>query len=894
MSNPKNISPPKWANRFLELYCKEEFLEEIQGDIHELFEVRVATQKKSVAKVKFVWDVLRFLKWSNIKKSKRLNSNIITMTRNNFKVAARVLWNQKTNTVLNVSSIAIGLACFLMISLYIKQETSFDKFHTEGDRIYRMWTKEDYGEGQVFFYTESAQPLAAALEANIPEVEKTVQYDFSNFLVGEGEGRLNESVAIASPAFFDLFTFQFIKGNQVEPFSDRSAMVLSERYALKYFGEEEPIGKTMTMEVNGTPQVYTISAIIENPPLNSGFQFDMMVSNENKDLYYSSDAQQAWFNISAETYVLLKKGTDVKAAEAKLPVMIQTVLADMVEEGQFQLGMQTLEQIHLDPTYPAGILPVGNPKYIYVLGTIGLLVLVMACINYTTLSTGQSIKRSKEVGVRKVVGAQRNGLVLHFLSESVLIAFLATIVGVLISYLLLPIFNSLADTQLVMPFDLASIGLYIVIALGVGLLTGIYPAFILSKLKLISVLRGGSQSGLGGNVMRKSLVVFQLLLTVFLITGTLIMRKQMNFMQNADLGYSKEAMITVNLYPDPEAQGMMENIQTAFDNAELLKNELKSNPLVSNIGIGNHVFGNPGWTNVGFSDTQGQFKQFSLLVVDPYFLPSFEINMLLGSDFDPALDIHTREGIIINQAAADYFGLSDPIGKKLPGDSFGDHRIIGVTENFNYQSLHTDVRPLVITQNAVMILQGISDITMSGNPIPKLVFKYTGESLLAVQELLETSWSKIFQNEELEFSFVDERLRLLYESEARINKIVTIATVISILIASFGLLGLTILVVNTKVKEIGIRKVLGASPQTIFMILLKSFSMQLLVAIALSVPITYFLMTDWLNDFAFKVGIGVTEFGLSGLLAFAITFLVISYHAIRASRSNPIKALRIQ
>jgi len=382
------------------------------------------------------------------------------------------------------------------------------------------------------------------------------------------------------------------------------------------------------------------------------------------------------------------------------------------------------------------------------------------------------------------------------------------------------------------------------------------------------------------------------LLTVFLITGTLIMRKQMNFLQDADLGYDREAIVAVNLYGNPEAEGMFERINSGFENAKLLKAALEQNPQVDNIGVGNHIFGNTGWTLVGFNDKQGQFKQFNLLITDPYYLSSFDIKITDGRNFDPSLEVDRREGIILNQAAVDFFGFEEPIGKKLPGDDFGAHTIIGVTEDFNFQSLRTEVRPLVIVQNSEPILEGINDISIDSNPLPKLVFKYKGNSLSNVQNILDGAWSKTFQNEELQFDFIDEKLRIQYQSEARVNRIVGIATVISILIAAFGLLGLTILVVNTKVKEIGIRKVLGASSGKIFMLLLRGFSLQLALAILLSVPLTFFLMSDWLNDFAYKVNIGAAEFGLSGLLAVSITVLVISYHAIRAARSNPIDSLR--
>lgn len=893
MGSKSHITPPKWAKSFLRFYCNPDLLEEIEGDLYEIFERRADTRPIS-AKWLFVWDVFRFFKWSNIRKTQRFNSNIINMTRNNFKIAARVLWKQKTNTILNIGSIAIGLACFILISLYVKQEVTFDKFHAHGDRVYRVWAKEDYGQGQQFFYTESALPLAPALEANIPEVETTVQYDVNRFLVGEDENRINERVILASPAFFKVFNFPIVKGREDNPLEDRNAIVLSERYAIKYFGNSEPVGKTLTLQVNEERRVYTVSAIAKNPPLNTGFQFDMMVSNENKELYYSPNALRAWFNISPETYVLLKEGTSMAQVEAKLPQMVKTVLGDRVQDGEYQLGLQPLTDIHLNPDFPAGIVPVGNPKYVYVLGTIGLLVLIIACINYTTLSTGQSIRRAKEVGVRKVVGAQKAGLIWQYLSESLLISAFATLVGVFAAYLLLPTFNSLAGTNLSLPFDGANLLLYLTIAFTVGIATGIYPAFVLSKLKLIAVLRGSSQGGRSANWLRKSLVVFQLLLTIFLISGTLIMRQQLSFLQNKDLGYQKEAMVSVNLYPDANANGLIGRVNSGFENAKLLKAKLEQHPKVSNVGAATHIFGAAGWTRLGFSDVQGQFKQFYLLMTDAHYLSAFGIKITEGRDFDPDLDIDKRESIIVNRAAVNYFGLEDPLGKKLPGEEFGNHRIIGITENFNFQSLHTEVEPLIITQNGQVIMQGINDIMISDNPVPKLTFKYTGENLLGVQTLLDEAWSETFKNEELTFGFVDERLRLQYENEARVNQIAGIATTISILIASFGLLGLTILVLNTKVKEIGIRKVLGASPQTIMGILMKQFSFQLIVAFVISIPITWYIMRQWLSDFAYRIEIGILVFLVSGLLAFLLMVSVIAYHAIRAARINPVNALRTE
>lgn len=893
MSSKRKISPPKIADWFLKLYCKPQYLEEIQGDVFELFDRR-AEHNLLKAKTMFYWDVLRFLRLSNIKRIKKSNSNIVQMTRNNFKIAARVLWKQKTNTLLNVGSIAIGMACFILISLYVSQELSFDKFHEKGDRIYRTWTEEDYGEGQRFFYTSSPLPLAPALEENIPEVEATTQVNYANYLVGEGENRINERVAFVSPNFFDVFTFDILKGNKAKPLG-RNDIVISEAYALKYFGEEEPIGKTLTVQVNNEKIAYNVSAVMADMPRNTGFQMNMIISTEDMERFYNPRALQAWFNISPETFVLLKENTTQAAVEAKFPEMINQVLGDQVEEGQYVLGIQPLEDIHLNPDFPAASYPVGNPNYVYVLATIGLLVLIMACINYTTLSTGQSIKRAKEVGIRKVVGAQKGGLIWQYLSESILITACATLVGVGLAHLLLPTFNQLAGTQIKIPVDAQSIGIYLAIVFLVGIATGLYPAFVLSNLKLIAIIRGGKSGGRSAGFFRKSLVVFQLLLTIFLISGSLVMKQQLSYLQNSDAGFNKKAMVYVSMYSKEGVSGMFERINSGFENGELIKASLEQYPEITHLGAASHMFGSSGWTSVGFSDRNGQFRQFNLELTDANFISGFNIKMVSGRDFDPDLEIDKRESIIINEAAAEYFfGTEDPIGKKLPGDEFGQHSIIGVTEDFNFESLHTDVGPLVIAQNGEPILQGISDISIANNPIPKVFFQYNGKNLLGVQAILEKVWAETFPNEELSFDFVDERIRLMYEDEARVNKIAGVATIISILIASFGLLGLTILVVNTKVKEIGIRKVLGASPMTIMNILIRQFGLQLIIAFIISIPITWYIMNQWLSDFAYRIDIGIVVFLISGLLSFLLMLVVITYHAVRASRINPVNALRVE
>lgn len=897
MSRSGNPIPPRLARRFLELYCKGEYLEEIQGDIEELFNTRLASKGAFRAQLGYYWDVLRFFRRSNIKKTTSINSNIIAMTQNNFKIAARILWRQKVNTTMNVMGIAIGIACFMLIALYVKQEVTFDSFHEKKDNIYRAWVKEVYDDGRVFFDIMTPTALGPTLSRDIPEVEEFALIQSRSTLVGRGDARIADDVQMVTSNFFKVFDFKLIAGNTANPFSQLSHVVLSESYARKYFGSSDAIGKTLSLQMDDAITDYVVSAIVEDAPQNTSLPYNMLVSYNDEELAGLAGAQRGWFNISLETYILLRDGTNPGDLSPKTRAMVKNTInaPDAFDgapvEDHYLVQWQPLTDIHLNTEIPPGRSAVGNPQYVYILGAIGLLVMIIACINYTTLSIGQSFNRSKEVGMRKVVGAKSSGLIWQYLTESTLIALLATLFGVFFTFLMLPVFNELAQTNLVLPVNYTSIGFALSLALIIGLLSGIYPALILSRFKVISVLRGGSQSG-GKQLARKGMVVFQFLLTVFLISSTLIMRKQLDFLQNKDLGYEYDAMVTVPLYPSETADRTSDRIITAMDNGNLMIGELKRNPQFTDFAMASHMFGTSGWSRVGFDATNGTYMNFNLQILDPNYLKAFGIKIAQGRDFDPSLETDKSQGVIINQAAVAYFGFENPIGEKLPGDAFGEHIIIGVAEDFNYSSLHEGIEPLIMVQNPLPIFVGISDYNSSDSIVPKLVFRYTGPNLTAVNDLIEPAWNKLFPSQELNFSFMEERLQNQYQNEARVNKIVTIATVLSILIASLGLLGLTILVVNAKIKEIGIRKVLGASPKVIFSLLFKGFSIQLVIAVLLSVPVTWYLMKGWLEGFEYRIGMGAGMFVVSGLLALGIMLAVVSYHVLRASTSNPVRALR--
>lgn len=889
--------PPKWADRLLEWYCDPYLLEDLQGDLHEIFEELHTKGKKRKANLTYAWLVFRSFRWSALKKNQKLKNSTFAMTKNNFKIALRVLWRDKFNSAINLFGLTIGITCFLLLGFYVKQEMSYDQFHSKKDRIYRSWLKEDYGEGQIFFNSTTPLRFETLFEENFPEVEKTVQYLENTYLIGRGENRILERVSTISPDFFEVFDFKMKLGDSDKPLSTRNDIIISEDYAKKYFSANDPIGKTLTLQMDDEMRDFTVSGVFNNIPLESSIRFNMAFSTVNINELFSERSRNAWFNVVAETYVLLKENADVSTINGKIQDVVLELMGDVgygdgpMQRDMYNIGLQPLTDIHLNPDIPLGFAPVANPQYVFILGGIGLLVLIIACINYTTLSAGQSLRRSKEVGVRKVLGAKKGGLIYQYLSESILLSLLAMLIGATVSYLLIPVFNALTGTEIFFQFEWWHIVTYLIIALLIGTVAGSYPALILSGNKIVNILRGGNQSS-GKLTARKGMVVLQFLITVFLITTTLIMRKQVQYLQNKDLGIDYKAVISTQLSEDPSAQGLSQAISMGMENGELLKARLETYPEISNVAMGTHVFGSSGWAHLAYTDDKGIFRWFRMLAVDDSYLDAFGINIVEGRGFEKGNGLDQRQSVILNEAAVKHFNLENPVGAKLPGSEFEDHQIIGITEDFHFSSLHSEVEPLVIVQNIIPIVSGVSDGNFNDSIVPKLVFTYNGNNLANATEILKREWETVYPNESWNYNFLDDQIKSQYESEARMNKLIGVATVLSIIIASLGLLGLSLLVVNSKVKEIGIRKVMGATPVSIFRLLAKNFSVQLLIAIILSVPLTIWLMSKWLENFAYRVDIGVSLFVISGLASILIAFLVISYHTLKAARINPVNSLR--
>jgi putative ABC transport system permease protein len=811
------------------------------------------------------------------------------MIKNYVTIAFRAIWRSKFHSLINIGGLSIGIACCLLIALYLKDEWTYDRFHSKAADIYRANVREDYGENQVFFNTVTPYPLGGVLKENFEEIAYSVRIQPLRTQVVVNNQKYNERLVIADPHFFDVFDFPVIKGS-TPSLEEMNDIILSRATAERYFGDADPINKNITVRIGDVDEEFTIKAITENAPGNSSIQFDLMISGLNlKKIVNERVLTSGWFNVNPETYVLVKPGTDVAALQNKFPSVFKSVLGEDYEKSKYTVGLQPLTDIHLNTDFPAGVANVSDPKYSYILGGVALLVLFLACINFITLAIGRSLKRAKEVGIRKVVGAVRKQLIVQFIGEAVVVTVISLLVGVAIAGIGLPVFNDLAGKTLTLRIENFTIITAFVFIFIIGLFAGSYPALVLSAFKPISILKGTLQSN-NKNVLRKVLVGVQLVLSVFLVSSTIVMQKQLTYLQEKNLGFDRENVMVMQL--NPVGRSIRERMASGFQQGELYGHQFASLPQVKSTFTASHDFGNGDWTNIGYTDDKGTYRNFFMNVVDERFIPAMNIEMVSGNDFSSGNPAYERTGVIVNEAFAKEYALTNPVGQRIPGKNFIDHEIIGVVKDFNYSSLYTKVQPLVMVMNPELILSGTENINFNNSPSPKIFLRlHAGQTAAAIKEV-EKVWKKISNGDDFEFSFVDQRLMEQYRSDQNLGRILQIATLLSILIGSLGLYALASLAMQNRVKEICIRKIMGASSQHLLTLLTKDFMTMIMICVALSMPITLYFMNSWLESFSYHVDIDLQVFALAGTVAILIGILTISYHAIRTANSQPAQTLK--
>lgn len=791
------------------------------------------------------------------------------MFRNYLKTAFRNLWRNKVLSGINILGLSVGLAACLLILVFVGDELSFDRFHEQGDRIVRV-TMEVSSNGEEMRAPVTGTKVAPAFTRDFPEVEKAVRIYNTPKVVQYHDKLFEEQRFLyADSTFFQIFSFALRQGQATDVLAGPDKLVLTASTARKYFGNENPVGKTL--KINNTKD-YLVTGIVADVPANSQIKFDFVASYASLRVA----KEEHWWNANDITYLLLRRPEAITGLQAKIPGYMRAHSAETQLTGQDYLtyNLEPLRDVHLYSDL-SGLEPNGDLKYIYIFAIIAGLILVIACTNYINLTTAHAAGRAKEVGIRKVIGALRGQLFRQFIGESFIVTFIALLIGVILVKLLLPVFNGLTGKEvtsnvLQSPFTLVS---GVLITLVISVLAGSFPAMALANFKPVSVLKGSFKSSGTGIWLRKGLIVFQFVISTFLIVSALIVQQQLQYIQDKKIGYNNQQVLVL---PTDEQ---------IINKFKLLKQAFKSNPAVKNVTL---AYETPTNIQGGYSFKKPEDVQSSMVKAIPVekdFVQTLNIPLVAGRDFNNTDEkLLQPEGessfsFILNESAVKNLGWTpaEAIGKQLELDS-RQGLIKGVAQDFHFAPLHETIAPLVIF---------LDEVSWG-----KILVKINGQDVAGTLADLEATWKQLAPHRPFVYKFLDEEYGKLYGAEQRIGKTFAVFAFLAILLACLGLFGLAAFTTTQRAKEIGVRKVLGASVPDILTLISKDFLKLVALANIIAWPLAWYAMHRWLEDFAYRIPINPGIFILAGLAALVVAFATISFQALKVAVTNPVKALK--
>ena len=785
------------------------------------------------------------------------------MIKNIIKVTFRVFWKEKGYSLLNILGLTVGIAASLILYLYVEDEYSVDKFHEKTDRIYQVMEHQYYSGGNIFTTDANPGPLKDAFKEEMPEVEYIAQVTWQQerlFMVGDNS--FKETGRVASEDFFHIFSHPFVEGTIENSLTAPDVAYISQSLAEKMFPSESALEKVVI--INGWGE-YKIGGVFEDVPVNATLDFDFVLPVEK--WLERNDWLEEWGNNGIRDFLTLHPGVDPDVFTEKVKDYIKTKNEDSVVE----LFIQNHGERYLKGRFRDGKQAGGRITYVKLFSVVAVFILVIACINFMNLATARSSKRAKEVGVKKVVGSSRGQLIAQFMSESVMMALVSAVLAGLVVMVLLPELNAFTGKE--MTFSLLTFpnsGLLLIIAIVVGVLAGSYPSFFLSSFAAVRVLKGSFKSSGWSNGVRKGLVVFQFFISIFLIIGTMVVHQQISYVKNKNLGYDKDNIVYMPIEGDLE------------DKIDLFKAKMLENPSITGFTMSSNT---PLYMN---SSTSGGFRWegkdpesdvlFQVMQVGHDFIETLGMEMLEGRSFSSALHSDTAH-VIINEETAKNMNLEDPLN--YPVTFWGrTGKIIGIVKNFHFSSMHHKIEPLVISlrpENA-----GVLFMKVAGNN--------TEETL----RYIESHFKTFNPRYPFEYDFLDKSYENLYRREMNMGTLANYFAMIAVFISLLGLFGLASFAAEQRVKEIGIRKVLGAGVVNLVLLLAKNFLLLVLIGFAIATPLAYFLMNYWLTAFEYKTNIGITVFLIAGGVSILIALLTVSYHSLRAAYANPVKSLRYE
>lgn len=809
------------------------------------------------------------------------------MFKNFIKIAWRNLVKNKTFSIINIVGLAIGLACFLLIALYVTDELSYDRFYKESDRIYRVDTDILFG-GTDMKLAVASDPMGATLKKDYPQVEQYVRFYNSDGekQIRKGDVYLTEQrVTRVDSTFFDVFDVKVLSGDANTALDDPNTVVINESMAKKYFGSLDVVGKTLETNEGGGTQ-YKVTALIEDMPRNSHFNFDFLFSMDGLDYPFNN-----YLSNNFQTYIVLQKGVDPEEFNKNFTQVIMKYVMPQAKQFMEISSMEEFEKagnrlayfltpitdIHLRSGRVAELGVNGDIQYVYIFSAVALLILLIACINFMNLSTARSARRAREVGIRKVMGTERRTLIRQFLVESTLTALIALVIGVIMAWMLMPFFNSISGKELTINslWSGSFIVFLVLLPLIVGIVAGSYPAFYLSSFQPIKVLKGKLNVGSKKSALRNSLVVFQFFASIFLMVGTLVVYRQLNFIRNQKLGFEKEQVLVLNGTASLRENG------TAFMNSVLALPGVKSGTWSGYLPVSSSSRNDNTFSKETVMDSRNGFNM-QVWTVDENYIPTLGMELVNGRNFSKEM-LTDSSGMIINEKAAAVLGYADAVGKKVyRSDGNGstvEYTVLGVVKNFNFESLRRNIAPLSL---------------ILGRSRWQAAFKVSTDNLPGLISQFETKWKAVNPEMPFNYRFLEDSFNDMYNAEQRIGKVALSFAVLAILIACLGLFGLATYMAEQRTKEVGVRKVLGASVGNIVTMLSKDFLQLVVIASVIAFPVAWWAMDRWLQDFAYRINIGWWVFLVAGLAALFIAILTVSFQAIRAALANPVKSLRTE
>ncbi|QSE98531.1 ABC transporter permease [Fulvivirga lutea] len=815
------------------------------------------------------------------------------MLKNYFKIAIRSLLKNRIYSIINVLGLSIGIASSLLILLHVEDELSYDEFHSKGDRIYKVGLERLYPD-HVTNYAIVPHSFSEVMVRDFPEVENAVRM-FGNpannpvvvsYVDEKNEEKRFEETAFmaADSTFFEVFDIKLISGDPKNALANAQDMVITQEMATKYFGNEDPINKTLTTDFGQ----FNVKGVCENFTENSHFEFGFLAALKTFPFLQNDN----FVSFTTHLYVLLNENADPAALESKFPEMVETYAAPQIEANLsttygeyvaagngYNYSLIPMEDIHLNPVkYQAEFKAGGDINDVYIFISIAVLITLIACINFMNLATARSTERAKEVGIRKTLGSPKKQLVAQFLTESIVLSIISSAIALGVVYLTLPYFNNV----IVKSLSIASEGSLLIpvtvaYALIVGLLAGSYPAFVLSGFNPVSVMKGKMQTNKSMSWLRNGLVVFQFAISIILICGTLIVRDQINFMAQKDLGYNKEHLIVVD------------RIGTLNEQLDVFIKEVQALPEVEMAG-GSGVIPVNQYFGIQFMP-QGASEPITTnsMTADDDYIKTMGFEIVEGRGFSK--DFNDSLSLIINQRTVDLLGVENPIGLKLRNTVAAaaggnpveiEYEVVGVVKDFHYMSLRDEISPFVILSTESQAFGGAGFLTA----------RIKGENMQDALASIENKWKMFSPEDPFKYKFLDDELDKQYKSEANSGKIFGLFAALGIIIACVGLFGLAAYMAGLRTKEIGVRKTLGASVSGVVLLLSKDFTKLILIALLIAVPVSYYFMNEWLSNFAYKTGISALTFIISGGLALIIAWLTVGYQTLKAALVNPVKSLR--